>query len=172
MFQKSCCEDCKNNIKPIYFSLNLVLGKIPPYLRNPWVLIYMVYLRLYKLESLNVYGAVNPSVRNCLVGKLSSILVSEIIRMSTLLLTSCTRVSNLFLIELILICAIIIRWRFDLCRNFSLFLKNSDPKFGFRTGGLSFETLFVQTSLFDVIPLLLIFTKDLLISYHLQIPDA
>ena len=92
----------------------------------------------------------------------------NIIRMSTLPLTPFTRVSNLFLIELILIWAIIIWWRFDVRRDFSLFPKYSDSKFGFRIRGAVFEKLSVQTSLiFYVISLLLIFTKGLLISYHL-----
>ena len=53
-------------------------------------------------------------------------------------------------------------------KDFSLFPKYSDSKFGFRIGGAVFEILSVQTPLiFDVISLLLIFTKGLLISYHL-----
>ena len=67
--------------------------------------------------------------------------------MSTVPLTPFTRASNLFLIELILICAIIIRWSLDVRRDFSLFPKNSDSKFGFRIGGAVFEILSVQTSL-------------------------
>ena len=58
--------------------------------------------------------------------------------------------------------------KFDVRKDFSLFPKYSDSKFGFPIGGVVFETLSVQTSLiFDVISLLLIFTKGLLISYHL-----
>ena len=67
--------------------------------------------------------------------------------MSTLPLTPFTRASNLFLIELILICALIRQWRLDVGRDFSLFPKNSDSKFGFRVGGTVFETLSVETSL-------------------------
>ena len=46
-----------------------------------------------------------------------------------------------------LICAIIIRWSFDVGRDFSLFPKNLDSKFGFGVGGTVLETLSVQTSL-------------------------
>ena len=78
--------------------------------------------------------------------------------MSTLPLTPFTRATNLFLIKV----------KVKVRRDFSLFPKYSDSKFRFHIGGTVFETLSVQTSLIiDVISLLLLFTKGLLISYHL-----
>ena len=84
--------------------------------------------------------------------------------MSTLPRTPFTRVSNLFLIELILVWAIIIGTYVDIF----VYFQSIHSKFGFRIGGAVFETLPVLTSLiFDVMSLLLILTKGLLISYHL-----
>ena len=48
----------------------------------------------------SLYGSENPSIKNCEVGNVSSILVSEIIRMSILPLKISTSCSNLFLKEL------------------------------------------------------------------------
>ena len=84
-----------------------------------------------RLRSNHAKGMQKPCNKNCVAGKVSSSLVSDIMSISILLLTIVDRCSNLFLIELIL------SW--PLMRRFMLFIIKS-----FRRDCGSFSSLLFQ----------------------------